>query len=60
MAHDANCPSCHRVSMIHTGAFWVCPRCGLRITKHALAAEIMRAGRENGLGGDGLSRPVGG
>jgi len=45
MAKDANCPNCDGVSLIHTGAFWICPRCGLMITKHALAAEIMRTGR---------------
>lgn len=64
MAKDTNCPDCPRVSLIHTGAFWICPRCGLMITKHALATEIMRAGREDGPGedianGDSLSRPVG-
>jgi ribosomal protein L37AE/L43A len=53
MAKDANCPNCDRVSLIHTGAFWLCPRCGLMITKHALAAEIMRAGREDYPGEEG-------
>jgi hypothetical protein len=54
MAKDANCPNCPRVSLIHTGAFWICPRCGLMITKHALAAEIMRSGRGEGPG-DGIA-----
>ena len=64
MAKDAHCPNCHRVSLTHTGAFWLCPRCGLMITKHALAEEIMRAGREDGpLGnhptGDSVPQSVG-
>ncbi len=56
MANDANCPTCHRVSLVHTGAFWTCPRCGLMVTKHALAAEIMQAGREDRPGEDGTER----
>lgn len=64
MAKDANCPNCNRVSLTHTGAFWICPRCGLMITKHALAAEIMRAGHgerpgEDITNTDSLPRPAG-
>lgn len=64
MAKEANCPNCTRAGLIHTGAFWICPHCGLMITKHALAAEIMRAGRgdrhgEDATNADGPPGPVG-
>jgi len=64
MAKGANCPNCDRASLIHTGAFWISPRCGLMITKHALAAEIMRAGSgdrhgEDATNADGLPKPAG-
>lgn len=52
MANTAYCPNCDRVGLVHTGAFWICPRCGLMITKRALAAEIMRTGGGNRPGED--------
>ena len=39
MADQPSCLHCYRTSLFHTGALWMCPRCGLMITKHALAAE---------------------
>lgn len=64
MATQSNCLHCKRVSLIHTGAYWICPSCGLMITKHALAEEIMRADKGDGPGGDrpaadGLPRRTG-
>jgi ribosomal protein L37AE/L43A len=48
MAQDPACPYCRKTRLIHTGALWMCPGCGLMITRHALAAET------------GASRPVAG
>ncbi len=64
MAEQANCPNCDGAGLVHTGAFWICPRCGLMITKHALAAETMRAALgdvpgEERTKSDSLPGPVG-
>jgi ribosomal protein L37AE/L43A len=51
MANEPSCPHCHKVRLFHTGALWMCPDCGLMITKHALAADSSKAGRADGLTG---------
>lgn len=42
MTDQPSCPHCREIRLFHTGALWMCPRCGLMITKHALAAETDR------------------
>jgi ribosomal protein L37AE/L43A len=53
MANEPCCPHCHRVRLFHTGALWMCPRCSLMITKHALAAESDGTGQGDRHGEDG-------
>ncbi len=63
MADEPSCPHCRVTRLFHTGALWMCPGCGLMITKHALAADTAGAGREilrseDRTGADGLGGSV--
>ncbi len=53
MANEPCCPHCDRVRLFHTGALWMCSRCGLMITKHALLVDSANAGQGSRRGEDG-------